>query len=491
MLNINSPTVQAMMQNTPQGFGNMPVYYGNTPSIDSTIQTPYPSPKEMLMQSGQQNIYAPVQFQSPVYSSQPQYVGGYNPGFDAAFAGYSNPYMGYGYSGYTGYGYNGYGYPQMVPLDPDAQIVFQMAQENGISFKDQLEMESNMYKQLSRITSKYLNRSEEDTVKHEKMFDIYNKFEQPQQQPQNYYSPIPNMHICIKVGTEIVSDIPSGSISYYNRSAWVQKLIIDDINTTSMLSNRYSQMHANAIERKFDDVDLVDFFNNSQTSVLDTNKELEINEEITALNIDLSITKLIIQEGTSFKVETNNDSLINYQKNNTLYIKEESGNWFQKYKNLELVITLPNDFLFTNVSINTGAGSVFLESLKTNYLDLEMGAGKVTINNLEVSDECFLNGGAGSMEILDGLINNLDLDVGVGKFSLTSLLTGNNKIDAGVGELNLNILNQKADYKIEVNKGIGSILIDSVSISDGEIVGNGSNTIYVDGGVGKIDIKFH
>lgn len=277
MLNINSPTVQAMMQNTPQGFGNMSVYYGNTPSMDSTIQTPYPSPKEMLMQSGQQNVYAPVQFQSPVYSSQPQYVGGYNPGFDAAFAGYSNPYMGYGYSGYTGYGYNGYGYPQMVPLDPDAQIVYQMAQENGISFKDQLEMESNMYKQLSRITSKYLNRSEEDTVKHEKMFDIYNKFEQPQQQPQNYYSPIPNMHICIKVGTEIVSDIPSGSISYYNRSAWVQKLIIDDINTTSMLSNRYSQMHANAIERKFDDVDLVDFFNNCIGTLITDDLEYRLN----------------------------------------------------------------------------------------------------------------------------------------------------------------------------------------------------------------------
>ena len=96
----------------------------------------------------------------------------------------------------------------------------------------------------------------------------------------------------------------------------------------------------------------VDFFNDYQTSVLDTNKELEIKEEITALNIDLSITKLIIQEGTSFKVETNNDSLINYQKNNTLYIKEESGNWFQKYKNLELVITLPNDFLFTKKRSN-------------------------------------------------------------------------------------------------------------------------------------------
>ena len=29
MLNINSPTVQAMMNNVPQGVGNMPIYYGN------------------------------------------------------------------------------------------------------------------------------------------------------------------------------------------------------------------------------------------------------------------------------------------------------------------------------------------------------------------------------------------------------------------------------------------------------------------------------
>ena len=66
MLNINSPTVQSMLRNTPQGFGNIPIYSGNGPTITTEtiavpsqeqqningtnqFQTPFPSPKEMLM----------------------------------------------------------------------------------------------------------------------------------------------------------------------------------------------------------------------------------------------------------------------------------------------------------------------------------------------------------------------------------------------------------------------------------------------------------
>lgn len=42
MLNMNSPTVQAMLNNTPQGFGNMPVYFGNTPTVIETVQQAAP-----------------------------------------------------------------------------------------------------------------------------------------------------------------------------------------------------------------------------------------------------------------------------------------------------------------------------------------------------------------------------------------------------------------------------------------------------------------
>ena len=33
MLNANSPTVQALLNSTPPGTGNMPVYFGNTPTM--------------------------------------------------------------------------------------------------------------------------------------------------------------------------------------------------------------------------------------------------------------------------------------------------------------------------------------------------------------------------------------------------------------------------------------------------------------------------
>ena len=118
MLNINSPTVQSMLRNTPQGFGNIPIYSGNGPTITTEtiavpsqeqqningtnqFQTPFPSPKEMLMNGGQNTIYNPTSFvpQGTMYS-QPQYgyntggyVGGYNPNISSAFNGYYNPYM--------------------------------------------------------------------------------------------------------------------------------------------------------------------------------------------------------------------------------------------------------------------------------------------------------------------------------------------------------------------------------------------------------------
>ena len=161
MLNINSPTVQAMMQNVPQGFGNMPVYFGNTPVLSTNqqqVSTPYPSPKEMLMQSGQQNIYSQTSF------APRNVVGGYNPGFDAAFGGYINPYMGYGYSGY--------GFNPMMPLDDETRITLALAEANGLDYNEQIKMESELYKTMSRITSKNCNRTAEEAAHFEKYFEF-------------------------------------------------------------------------------------------------------------------------------------------------------------------------------------------------------------------------------------------------------------------------------------------------------------------------------
>ena len=140
-INLNSPTVQAMLNNTPYGVGNLPVYFGSAPTITGTVesaqnqptqQMPFPSPKEMLTNGGQSMIYNPTTF-----APQPNIVGGYNPSFNAAFSGYSNPYMGIGsYGGFPSYGYSPF---QYAPMDDDARDRLMRAEINGLTYDEQLK----------------------------------------------------------------------------------------------------------------------------------------------------------------------------------------------------------------------------------------------------------------------------------------------------------------------------------------------------------------
>ena len=62
------------------------------------------------------------------------------------------------------------------------------------------------------------------------------------------------------------------------------------------------------------------------------------------------------------------------------------------------------------------------------------------------------------------------------------------KIDTGVGNLNLNLIGK--DYKIEVDKGLGIAKINGNEVSDGQVLGNGNVFVFVDGGIGTIDINY-
>jgi len=107
-----------------------------------------------------------------------------------------------------------------------------------------------------------------------------------------------------------------------------------------------------------------------------------------------------------------------------------------------------------------------------------------------VLDEASIDTGAGKLSIKDGIINDLDLDVGVGESAITAKLTGDSDISSGVGKLTINVLGSSNDYKVLVDKGIGSFKIDGSDVSDDTVFGNGYNKIDVDSGVGSVSINF-
>ena len=214
------------------------------------------------------------------------------------------------------------------------------------------------------------------------------------------------------------------------------------------------------------------------------------NSDITTLDIEIGFTNLTIKTAETLKVETDNNNIQFKQEKQSLEIKEKNKKWFSNYEEKQLILYLPEDLEFDKVKIVTGAGKIDIETFNTESLAFELGAGETEIEKLNVSKECEIDGGAGKLSILDGIINDLDLDMGVGEVNLASNLTGKNEINAGVGKLNINLQGEKESYKIQADKGIGSIKIDGKEISNGETFGDGENYIEVDGGIGNIDINF-
>mgnify|MGYP002518679877 FL=1 len=220
-------------------------------------------------------------------------------------------------------------------------------------------------------------------------------------------------------------------------------------------------------------------------------KELwqNINTNIDDIDIDLIYNNLNIKVGNKFSVETNSKNVKYTIQDSTLIVKENKKVWnSSNTKKDELTIYIPSNIVLNKIDIDMGAGTLNIENINTRKLTLDLGAGSTLIKNI-YSDNTNINTGAGSFTIENGNINDLDLDIGVGKTTITSKITGNSTIDTGIGSLSLNLIGN--NYTFKVNKGIGKVVIDNKEARDNEVLGTGSNTIKLNGGIGDTTVTLN
>ena len=208
------------------------------------------------------------------------------------------------------------------------------------------------------------------------------------------------------------------------------------------------------------------------------------------LEIDIYAADLTIKTGETFWVETNNDYINCKQNGDTLVIKEKKHNWFRKNNKSKLTIYLPEGYTFDETAIDCGAGKVNIEELRTEELDMDLGAGEVLIEALYVEREADVDGGAGKIAISSGEITDLDLDLGVGEFVCEAFIYGDSDIDCGVGSVSLVLKGNRDDYRIRLEKGIGNAYLEGEGMTGNQVYGDGYNRIDIEGGVGNIDIRF-
>ena len=208
--------------------------------------------------------------------------------------------------------------------------------------------------------------------------------------------------------------------------------------------------------------------------------------KINSLEIDLKEVSLYIIKGNSFNVKTNTDKITSEVINGELKIKDKSSK-YSKNKIVEL--TIPENVILNEIDIEVGLGKNNIELLNANNIKLELGSGKMTINNINAYTNFEVDGGSGEINIMNANVSNMEIDMGVGLTTFEGTLKGNNKIEAGIGELRINLKDSIDNYRFDVNKGIGSIKVNDNEISNNTIYGTGVNLLKIDGGIGSIKIN--
>lgn len=207
------------------------------------------------------------------------------------------------------------------------------------------------------------------------------------------------------------------------------------------------------------------------------------NEVINRMDIDIKGADVSIIYGSEFKIETNIKDVSRSVKSGVLKVKDNSRGY---NKDKKMVITIPESNVFENVKISLGRGVSTIESINAKEVDFEIGAGKVVLNNLNITNKAEFECGAGKLEINNSRINNLKLDMGAGEVSVSGVLTGISEFDAGVGKLSIDLLDSIDNYSFTIDKGIGSIKLNNEDVGSDVTIGNGVNTIDIDGGIGEI-----
>ena len=227
----------------------------------------------------------------------------------------------------------------------------------------------------------------------------------------------------------------------------------------------------------------------NENAVLDDSQTYEITSDIHSLDIQINAANFKIEHGDEFSVESNLKYLSVSEKDGVLTITDEAKS-NSNYSNAVLTLYVPNGIVFDDVDITTGAAKLTADALSISSLELKLGAGDVRFESLHVSSNADIKGGTGQITIVSGTINDLSLEMGMGELNLTAAVLGDSNLKFGVGESNLTLIGSKDDYKVDVEKGLGSISVDGKDVSDFGSSGNEQNHINIEGGIGSINIAF-
>lgn len=180
------------------------------------------------------------------------------------------------------------------------------------------------------------------------------------------------------------------------------------------------------------------------------------------------------------------------RKDHTLTI-EDTRKTKKQLKAAKVTLQIPADHVFDEVHLEVGAGTLQIDRLEANDIDVEGGAGKIVAQTLIANNELDAEIGAGDFYIKEAVFGDTEIACGVGHFEIESCeLNGNADISGGVGEVNVGILGEKKDFNYDLSCGMGELQVFDDSFTslgkDKEIDNGAKHTIKLECGMGRLNV---
>lgn len=134
-----------------------------------------------------------------------------------------------------------------------------------------------------------------------------------------------------------------------------------------------------------------------------------------------------------------------------------------------------------NVTLN--AGTLSFGELTVDKLTVNINAGTMSAKKIECQQvKCELN--AGKFEAKEMVCGKFDCDISAGGVDVKKLESNSIKVDVSAGAANLNVVGNKSDYSIRVDKSAGSCNVGNQTGTDP------TKRIDIDISAGSVTIKF-
>ncbi|MDE6762777.1 MAG: DUF4097 domain-containing protein [Oscillospiraceae bacterium] len=196
--------------------------------------------------------------------------------------------------------------------------------------------------------------------------------------------------------------------------------------------------------------------------------------EITSLDIDIGMGLFLLSDGDEFAISTEGIRKENFSYEITdgcLYLKYSpqisliSFNFSEFDNGSTIILTVPKKD-FDKISVNMTAGDVSVMNVNTKKLTAKSSAGDMFIDSVYAESASFKMT-AGECNVSNSTIKNVSLSMTAGEMYFNDCkLYGDNNIKMTAGHLQMCLIGDRADYRINVDKALGDVYINGTDMGE-------------------------